>query len=350
MSIDITSKNFNNYAKRLQKTLGKTLGLSAPLSLSQCSELLAKTLGFNTRHDLNKVLSTPAKDDEFQSFEAHRLSIENEVNNYLEKNPDSSFFGIYWGRRYKNKQEDIGLFFNLFHLQSKTIKYLMLNDIQENDFDLTEQDRQFILNLKGKFKKNNHFNENFNLYIRLIYNLNSARHVFLNNSNAYCLRDIGVAKTKYWLIPKTLLDEMQRNIVARDEWHFIQCDAKISPQITVDSVSQGISIIQKNQDLILLEILIFDSGEKFIPFVYFYSKQQIFMRCYDYSGSKTVPVPIFNDYLNSTKNLRAYLWGCYDYMLNYHNMDEVFVDENLKSLYFKGHLNAKSWLTKQPIL
>lgn len=349
MSIDITIKNFSNYTKRLQKTLAKELGASTPLSLSQCSELLAKTLGFNTRHDLNKVLSTPVKDDEFQLFEDHRLSIENEVNNYLKKNPNSLFGSIEWFSSSIQNKKEIFLRFELLRFSDKTVSFKILNEIQVNDFDLTEQDRDFILHLKKKFKRKNDFNENFNLYIHHTYHLSESEYSILGlGTSAYAEHPEhgpGVAKRSHWLIPKTQLDDIEKNIVERDGWYLIQYDNTLSPAFKVDNLIEGLSNIQKNQDLMLIQMYEFDSGSKFGLYTFYNNENQIFMCAHNSKGARKVPI----DYLNIESRLYiAYLWGCSDYMLGDHQLTPLFTDKSLNSFYLKGYLHAKSWYIKQP--
>lgn len=352
MSIDITSKNFSNYTKRLQKTLAKELGSSTPLSLSQCSELLAKTLGFNTCHDLKKVITTPEEEDkDFQAFERHRLAIENEIQSYFKNNLDTFISDVTWcpGFFIENGSAtiaDICLTFTVFHSTFKCSGAFSLSEINEKDFQLTEKDRSWIAHLKSKLKKDTEFNTNFNFYIRNTYNLSRDQHAFVSgNSGTDSIDNYGVGIRSYWIIPKTQFDNAEKRTLLFDRANYFQLDDMPPPELKLYDLKESLSIIKQNQHLMAIKVDTFDAELNLGLYIFYRHENKTFMGRYNSTGLNKVEV---EDLEIEPEFYYAYLIGCSDYMLGFHDTHTIHTNKNLNYFYLKGYLYAKSWFIKQP--
>lgn len=219
MSIDINSRNVNNYAKRFQKVANKELGLSNSLSLSQASELLSKVLGFNSTHDLKAILNTPEEMDEtFQKYEKHRLALEKTILDYFKSNDDTLICNVSWSdfynfrhKNFKNKDATLLLWF-LLEKNGQVVQET-LEDVGKRG-NLSSKDIEFIEGLRKKYLLDSNFICEFNCHMYSFYNLSNDRAFdYIKGSNKYVIPNYGIGVREYLIFKKSDFDKSKFDLI-----------------------------------------------------------------------------------------------------------------------------------------
>lgn len=300
MSIQITQDNLSKFNKRLHKALKDVMG--DKVSLSQAAELFARAAGFQTLHDLQNHLggtpdntsvtsvskrqwrwpraapatSAPAMPPKCMAMARRKAWIQlinADIRKYVDTHPTSNIRHWTWAKHDQSYSLNIegddasfGLFFgeNVLSYVHKELEHL----------NATEDDQNFIFNLACRFPKDPIEAKKLGLSVAQVCKLPFMRDGFYSivrakkyttapgNFPKYkMIANFGEALQKFAVVPSKDFEAIAA--FSNNQKQYVDITGlKIAPENTFDTWSKAVACLQKNPEMLLVQLLIQTSGNK----------------------------------------------------------------------------------------
>lgn len=279
MSVQITQDNLSKFNKRLHKALKEVMG--DKVSLSQAAELFARAAGFQTLHDLqNHLGGTPdnisVKSVSQVNDNAHAAWIQlinADIRKYVDTNPTSNIRHWTWAKNdqsYSLNIEGDDASFGLF-LGDNVLSYVHK---ELEHLNATEDDQNFIFNLACRFPKDPIEAKKLGLSVAQVCKLPFMRDGFYSivrakkyttapgNFPKYkMIANFGEALQKFAVAPSKDFEAIAA--FSNNQKQYVDITGlKIAPENTFDTWSKAVACLQKNPEMLLVQLLIQTSGNK----------------------------------------------------------------------------------------
>ena len=278
MSVQITSDNLSKFNKRLHKALKEVMGDT--VSLSQSAELIARAAGFKSLHDLQNHLGVapthstiPVSQADSNPHVVWIQLINADIRKYVDTHPTSNIRHWTWAKHdqsYSLNIEGDDVSFGLF-LGDNVLSYVHK---ELEHLNATEDDQKFIVKLACRFPSDPIEAKKLGLSVAQVCKLPFMRDGFYSIARAKqyttapgnfpkytMVANLGEALQKFAVVPSKDFEAIAA--FSNNQRQYVDITAlKIAPENTFDTWSKAVSCLQKNPEMLLVQLLIQTSGNK----------------------------------------------------------------------------------------